>query len=122
VDPVKEPSSGHQLMKIGLLLGSLTLLLVGCHPSDPCRLHTEQASCGTDNACVWNSDSDKCKTAKKVREPAAVPEATPVPAPAEPPAAAPSRPQPPIVEPAPTPPMPPAATPEATPPPEPSDP
>ena len=57
-------------MKVTLIIGGLTLLLVACSPSDACRSHKDEASCTADNACQWKADKkkNKCKMAKKGKQ------------------------------------------------------
>ena len=52
-------------MKGVLTIAGVTLLLVACNQSDPCRPHKDEASCLADKACKWKAEKKKCKTAKK---------------------------------------------------------
>ena len=52
-------------MKGVLTIAGVTLLLVACNQSDPCRPHKDEASCLADKACKWKAEKEKCKTAKK---------------------------------------------------------
>ena len=52
-------------MKGVLTIAGVTLLLVACNQSDPCRPHKDEALCLTDKACKWKAEKKKCKTAKK---------------------------------------------------------
>ena len=72
-------------MKGGLAIVGITLLLVACSPSDPCRPHKDEASCSADKACKWKAEKKKCKTTKK-GEKSPQGEKTTTPAPSEQPA------------------------------------
>jgi hypothetical protein len=52
-------------MKCGFAVAGAALLLVACNPTDPCRSHTDEASCVADKACQWKAEKNKCKTVKK---------------------------------------------------------
>jgi hypothetical protein len=71
-------------MKYALAITGLTLLVVACSPTDPCRSHSDEASCAADKACQWNSAKNKCKTSKddQAKEENASPKPTPPPPPA----------------------------------------
>jgi hypothetical protein len=73
-------------MKSVLAISGLTIALVGCSPTDPCRSHSDEASCVADKACQWKTKKDKCHT---VKENASSQEQapTPTPGPSEQPAA-----------------------------------
>jgi hypothetical protein len=61
-------TSGETRMKSVFVIAGLSLLLVACNPTDPCRSHTDEASCVADKACAWKPEKDKCRTAKKQKE------------------------------------------------------
>jgi hypothetical protein len=105
-----------QPMKPGIAVGSLTLLLVGCSPSDPCQEHADQASCEAAKACIWHEKKSKCKTGD-ARVPAPTTETVPTPPPVPKNGASPA-PEPNVV-PEPTSPPEPNVVPEPTSPPEP---
>jgi outer membrane biosynthesis protein TonB len=67
-------------MKPGIAVGSLTLLLVACSPSDRCQEHADRASCEAAKACVWREKKSKCKTGD-ARVPAPTTETMPTPSP-----------------------------------------
>jgi hypothetical protein len=75
-------------MKCVLAISGLTIALVACSPTDPCRSHSDEASCVADKACQWKTGKKKgkCKTVKEntsSQEQAP----TPTPGPSEQPAA-----------------------------------
>ena len=69
-------------MKCVLAIGGVTLLLVACSPTDPCRSHADEAACVADSACQWKAEKSKCKTAKKEKK-SQQSEKTTAPAPSE---------------------------------------
>jgi hypothetical protein len=52
-------------MKSVFVIAGLSLLLVACNP---CRSHTDEASCAADKACAWKPEKHKCKRAKKEKK------------------------------------------------------
>jgi hypothetical protein len=70
-------------MKRVITIIGLTLLLIACSPTDPCRSHTDEASCAADKACQWNSKKDRCKTPKEAKPSASGPAPSPTPSPSE---------------------------------------
>ena len=54
-------------MKCVLAISGLTIALVACSPTDPCRSHSDEASCVADKACQWKTKKEYawCKPVKE---------------------------------------------------------
>ena len=66
-------------MKCVLAIGGVTLLLVACSPTDPCRSHSDEASCVADSACQWKAEKSRCKAKKEKKSPQSKQTTTPAP-------------------------------------------